>query len=370
MSELYIGLMSGTSVDGIDAALVDFSGEKLELIAFDYQPFAEELKTKIQQISLANQPLLLSDYGALDCELGHLFADAVNKLLEKSGISKHKIKAVGSHGQTVYHQPNTALPFSLQIGDPNVITEKTGITTVADFRRRDMAAFGQGAPLAPAFHQAVFANSKKSVTVVNIGGIANITVLSQNQIIAFDTGTGNTLMDYWINKHLNLAYDKNGDWGRSGAVIPELLTQFKQAEYFTAPPPKSTGKEYFSVSWLEQHLSLIESYKAEDVQATLCHLTAETINDAIANHAPDTEQVLVCGGGAHNEYLMELLAKSNYPVSSTEDYGVHPDHVEAIAFAWLARQTMNNLSGNLTQVTGAKTPCVLGGIYPGIRGLF
>lgn len=367
MSELYIGLMSGTSVDGIDAALVDFSGEKLRLVAFDYQPFTEEIKTKIQHISSANQPLLLSDYGALDCELGNLSADAVNQLLEKAGISASAIKAVGSHGQTVYHQPNTILPFSLQIGDPNVIAEKTGITTVADFRRRDMAAGGQGAPLAPAFHQAIFSNTEKNVTVVNIGGIANITVLSEEKIIAFDTGTGNTLMDYWIKKHLDFAYDKNGDWARTGKVIPELLAQFKQAEYFSAPPPKSTGKEYFSVEWLENHLQAFGDLKAEDVQATLCHLTAETINDAIANHAPDTEQVLVCGGGAHNAYLMELLATPNYAVSSTEAYGVHPDHVEAIAFAWLARQTMNNLAGNLTQVTGAKAPCVLGGIYPGIR---
>lgn len=365
MSELYIGLMSGTSVDGIDAALVDFSGEKLELVAFDYQPFTEEIKTKIQVISTANQQLLLSDYGALDCELGNLFADAVNNLLKKAGVSASAIKAVGSHGQTVYHQPSTDLPFSLQIGDPNVIAEQTGITTVADFRRRDMAARGQGAPLAPAFHQAIFANDEKNVTVVNIGGIANITVLSEEKIIAFDTGTGNTLMDYWIKKHLDFSYDKNGDWAKTGKVIPELLTQFKQAEYFAAPPPKSTGKEYFSVTWLEQHLNVLVDYKPEDVQATLCHLTAETINEAIANHAPDTEQVLVCGGGAHNAYLMELLASGNYAVSSTENYGIHPDHVEAIAFAWLARQTMNNLAGNLTQVTGAKASCVLGGIYPG-----
>ena len=369
MSELYIGLMSGTSVDGIDAALVDFSGETLKLIAFDYQPFAEEIKSKIHRISCANQPLLLSDYGALDCELGHLFADAVNKLLEKSGVSKSEIKAVGSHGQTVYHQPNTALPFSLQIGDPNVIAEKTGITTVADFRRRDMAAYGQGAPLAPAFHQAIFAHDKKNITVVNIGGIANITILSEEKIIAFDTGTGNTLMDYWIKKHLDFSYDKNGEWAKTGTVIPELLAQFKQAEYFSAPPPKSTGKEYFSVTWLEQHLNVLVDYKPEDVQATLCHLTAETINDAIANHAPNTEQVLVCGGGAHNAYLMDLLASGDYAVNSTEDFGVHPDHMEAIAFAWLARQTMNNLAGNLTQVTGAKTPVILGGIYPGMTGL-
>ena len=369
MSELYIGLMSGTSVDGIDTALVDFSSEKPQLIAFDYQPFSEEIKTKIQRISLANQPLLLSDYGALDCKLGRLFADAVNNLLKKSGISADKIKAIGSHGQTVYHQPDTDFPFSLQISDPNIIAQKTGITTVADFRRRDMAAGGQGAPLAPAFHQAVFARSEKNVTLVNIGGIANVTALMPDKIIAFDTGPGNTLMDYWIKKQLNREYDANGDWAKTGKVIPELLARFKQADYFAAPPPKSTGKEYFSVAWLEQHLSLFDNHKAEDVQATLCHLTAETINEAMANYAPETEQLLVCGGGVHNDYLMKLLAGKNYSVSSTEEYGVHPDQMEAIAFAWLARQTLNNLSGNLTQVTGAKTPVILGGIYPGIKGL-
>jgi anhydro-N-acetylmuramic acid kinase len=367
MSELYIGLMSGTSVDGIDAALVDFSGEKLNLIAFDYQPFTDELKNKIRHISCANQLLLLSDYGTLDCELGHLFANSVNNLLKKSGLPASEVTAVGSHGQTVYHQPNTALPFSLQIGDPNVIAEKTGITTIADFRRRDMAAGGQGAPLAPAFHQAMFANGGKNVTVVNIGGIANITVLSKDNIIAFDTGTGNTLMDYWIKKNRNQDYDKNGDWAKTGNLIPRLLAQFKQADYFIAPPPKSTGKEYFSVEWLENHLAKFSSYKAEDVQTTLCYLTAETINEAIANHAPATEQVLVCGGGAHNAYLMKLLETSAYNVNSTEDYGVHPDHVEAIAFAWLARQTMNHLAGNLTQVTGAKSPVILGGIYSGTK---
>jgi anhydro-N-acetylmuramic acid kinase len=363
MTEFYIGLMSGTSVDGIDAALVDLSNEHVRLIAFDYQPFSESLKTKIRHISTANQAILLSDYGALDCELGYTFAEAVNRLLAKSGYSSTDIQAVGSHGQTVYHQPNTRFPFSLQIGDPNVIAQKTGITTVADFRRRDMVVGGQGAPLAPAFHQAIFARHGKKVTVINIGGIANITVLSENQILAFDTGTGNTLMDYWIYQHQQRAYDKNGNWASTGNVIPELLAALKAADYFAVPPPKSTGKEYFSVAWLEKHLQILDTYKPEDVQTTLCHLTAETINDAIATHAPDTEQVLVCGGGAHNTYLMSLLKNPAYKVDSTEVYGVHPNHVEAIAFAWLARQTMNGFSGNLTEVTGATTPVVLGGVY-------
>jgi anhydro-N-acetylmuramic acid kinase len=354
--------MSGTSVDGIDAGLVDFSYPHPKLIASAYQPFANEIKSKIQRISV-NQSLLLTDYGALDTELGHLFADAVNHLLAKSGLPARAIQAIGSHGQTVYHQPGTDFPFSLQLGDPNIIAQKTGITTVADFRRRDIAAGGQGAPLAPAFHQAVFGNLDKKITVVNIGGIANITVLSEHKIIAFDTGTGNTLLDYWCQKQQSQPYDKNGDWGKTGMVIPELLSRFKQADYFALPLPKSTGKEYFSVAWLEQHLAAVPDAKAEDVQATLCHLTADTICEAVKHYAPHTEELLICGGGVHNLYSLGLLQTHGYQVSSTAKYGIDPDYMEAMAFAWLARQTMNHLTGNLPPVTGAKAEVVLGGVY-------
>ncbi len=363
MSDFYIGLMSGTSVDGIDAALVDFSPKKPKLIAFEYLPFSAEIKEKIQRLS-SNHALLLKEYGALDCQLGHLFADIVNQLLNKAALPSAKIIAIGSHGQTLFHDPNSSHPFSLQIGDPNIIAEKTNITTVADFRRRDIAANGQGAPLTPAFHQAIFQSLNRNICVVNIGGIANITALSNQKVIAFDTGTGNTLMDYWCQKHLNQTYDNNGEWANNGKVIPALLKTFKAADYFQLSPPKSTGKEYFSSEWLENNLGKNSLYKTEDVQATLCQLTADTIIEAIQKYASETEELLICGGGAHNQHLFSLLEQHHYVVNSTEKYGIHPDHVEAMAFAWLARQTMNNLSGNLIEVTGANTPVILGGIYP------
>ena len=362
MAELYIGLMSGTSVDGIDAGLVDFSLEKPKLIAFEYLPFSSALKNKIEALTLIST-ISLSDYGELDCELGHLFAQIVNRLLDKVNIHHSNIIAIGSHGQTLYHAPNSAFPFSLQIGDPNIIAEKTKITTIADFRRRDIAAKGQGAPLAPAFHQAIFKSSYRKTCIVNIGGIANITVLSEQKLIAFDTGTGNTLMDYWCQKHLNQAYDKNGDWAKSGQVMPLLLKNLKQADYFKQPPPKSTGKEYFSSEWLEQHLTVFSSFQAQDVQATLCQLTADSIAEAIQKYAESIDQLLVCGGGVHNHYLLTLLAAKNYSVHSTTKEGINPDYVEAMAFAWLAKQTMNHLAGNLVEVTGANTPVILGGIY-------
>ena len=363
MAELYIGLMSGTSVDGIDAGIVDFSHPKPKLIAFECTAFPIELKDKIKQLS-AHQALLLKDYGALDCQLGHLFADAVNQLLKKSGITAAEIIAIGSHGQTLFHEPNTTLPFSLQIGDPNIIVEKTNITTVADFRRRDIAANGQGAPLAPAFHQAMFESLQQTTCVVNIGGIANITLKSNDKLIAFDTGVGNTLMDYWCQKHLNKAYDDKGNWAKSGTVIPQLLQKFKQANYFQLPAPKSTGKEYFSIQWLKDHLNNFSNAKPQDIQATLCQLTAESIVDAIKNNCHNIDELLICGGGVHNQYLLTLLQRFGYHVNSTEKAGIHPDHVEAIAFAWLAKQTINHKTGNLPEVTGANRDVILGGIFP------
>lgn len=363
MAELYIGLMSGTSVDGIDAGLVDFSAHKPKLIAFEYLPFSSVLKNKIEVLTSIST-ISLSDYGELDCELGHLFAQVVNRLLDRAGVHYSNIIAIGSHGQTLYHAPNSSFPFSLQIGDPNVIAEKTKITTVADFRRRDIAAKGQGAPLAPSFHQAVFTSSHQKNCIVNIGGIANITVLSsERKLIAFDTGTGNTLMDYWCQKNLGQAYDKNGDWAKSGQVIPALLKNFKQADYFKLPPPKSTGKEYFSSEWLMQHLTTFSTFPTQDIQATLCQLTADSITDAIQKYAGSIDELLVCGGGVHNHHLLTLLATQDYQVHSTAKEGINPDYVEAMAFAWLAKQTMNHLAGNLVEVTGANAPVILGGIY-------
>ncbi len=357
--------MSGTSIDGIDAGLIDFSDGKISLIDFHYQPFYPQLRKRIHDISQPDQPILLRDYGHLDSHLGQLFAEAALALLTKANIPPSQIKAIGSHGQTVYHDPIAEHGFSLQIGDPNRIAQITGITTIADFRRRDIAAGGQGAPLVPAFHQAIFAESGVPITVVNIGGIANITIMDGDNVLGFDTGPGNTLMDIWCQQHLNQAYDRNGDWATSGQVNSELLKTFANDKYFRLPPPKSTGKEHFSAVWLEQKLKHFSNLKAEDTQATLCQLTADSITNAINQHAPNNKLTLICGGGAHNKRLIKSLEQNlNAPLLSTASRGIDPDHVEAIAFAWLARQTLNGLPGNLCRVTGADSTVILGGIYP------
>jgi anhydro-N-acetylmuramic acid kinase len=366
MTELYIGLMSGTSLDGIDAALVEFRNDKLQLIEFVYQPFSDTLRNRLEQLSDVNAMLFLKEYGSMDAELGLLFTRTVETLLAKANIPAAAIQAIGSHGQTLYHEPNEPCAFSLQIGDPNIIAETTGITTVADFRRRDLAAGGQGAPLVPSFHQAVFSHPINHRCVVNIGGIANITILPPDQsapVIGFDTGPGNILLNQWIQKHRSLNYDAQGDWAKTGEIDFELVARLKNDPYFQAAPAKSTGKEYFSLAWIYQNINVTD-YKAEDIQATLSYLTATTITDAIKKYSPETEHVLICGGGIHNDYLLQLIEQNlPCPVSSTEVYGIHPDHVEAMAFAWLARQTLNHKTGNLKEVTGAERNVILGGIY-------
>lgn len=374
MRELYIGLMSGTSTDGIDAALVEFVGDNFQLLAFEYTAFSEATKKDIQDLSTPDSAIKLENYGSLDSKLGQLFAKACTSLLKNNNISGSKVTAIGNHGQTVYHAPQLTSAFSLQIGDPNIIAEETGITTIADFRRRDIAAGGQGAPLVPAFHQAAFSKtfnlSKQNICIVNIGGIANITYLSENNATGFDTGPGNTFMDYWTQKNLNTAYDKHGAWAKSGTSIQNLVSNLKQDAYFKIPSPKSTGKEYFSIDWLNNHLQKFSHCQAKDIQASLCQFTAETIAEAIYVQSTKTDHTLICGGGVHNKYLVELISKQlPHPVSSSAEFGINPDHVEAIAFAWLARQTIHNLSGNLIEVTGANRPVILGGIYPGKEGL-
>lgn len=367
MSARYIGLMSGTSLDGIDAALVDFGDNAIRLVDFVYRPFSDTLKDALQRLSQAEALISLREFGSLDVELGHCFAEATRALLEQSGTPAASIRAIGSHGQTVYHAPDCHRPFTLQIGDPNVIAELTGITTIADFRRRDLAAGGQGAPLVPAFHQAVFGDGGLHRCIVNIGGIANMTVLSADAsapVIGFDTGPGNTLMDLWMLRHKQRRYDGGGAWAKSGTVCGPLLRQWLQDPYFKMPAPKSTGKEYFSLDWLTQYGDL-NGYRPEDIQASLASLTALSIASAIEHYAPETEQVLVCGGGVHNDYLLALLKQHlRCPLASTEIGGIHPDHVEAMAFAWLARQTALGLPGNLKTVTGATRAVILGGVYP------
>ncbi|MDO8939208.1 MAG: anhydro-N-acetylmuramic acid kinase [Methylicorpusculum sp.] len=369
MSEFYIGLMSGTSLDGIDAALIDFSELKPKFVAFDYCPYEPAFKSRLARLTSTQEPIRLEDYGTVDTQLGRQFAQSVLKLLSKANIPSQTIKAIGSHGHTIYHAPDLNSAFSLQIGDPNIIAETTGITTVADFRRRDIAAKGQGAPLVPAFHHAFFGKHQENRVVVNIGGIANITVLpgtSIDKVIGFDTGPGNGLMDQWIKHHKDLDFDANGDWASSGQLLTNVMTQLLSDDYFNHPAPKSTGKEYFSLDWLHKKVKGLADYNPNDIQCCLCHLTAQSLADAINRYAHKTDLILICGGGVHNAFLMDLLKqKSRCKVLSTEHFNLHPDHVEATAFAWLARQTMNHQPGNLKSVTGANKAVVLGAIYQG-----
>lgn len=347
-------------MDGIDIAIVDFSAEPLKLIA----TYSQEIPAKLRQNLMAlctpsdNE---ITKLGQADHELGLLFAKAVHNALNKASLKPSDIKAIGSHGQTVRHVPNTEFPFTLQIADPNIIAEITGITTVADFRRRDMAAGGQGAPLVPGFHNVFFRKAGQNRIVLNIGGIANVTVLNQKPIIGFDTGPGNTLLDAWCFKHLNQNYDHDGAWAASAKVLPKLLEKLLADPYFKKPSPKSTGREYFNLAWLAKFLN---DEKPEDVQATLLALTVQSIANE-AKKYPDCQELIVCGGGAHNTYLMQELKKacSNIQVISSEDLGINPSWVEAIAFAWLAKQSLEKKPGNITSVTGAKREVILGGVY-------
>lgn len=362
MSELYIGLMSGTSVDGIDAAVVDFSQAQPTLIAQQYSPYSADFRQRILALCRPGNDEV-NRLGELDILLGKQFAKTTQVLLAHHKINPQKIRAIGSHGHSIRHHPERG--FTLQIGDPNIIAAETGITTVADFRRRDLAFGGQGAPLVPAFHQAIFSDASVNRVIVNIGGIANITLLPKEKnlpVFGFDTGPGNTLLDAWAEKQLQQPRDEQGAFARSGTAQPELLTRLLNDAFFKMPAPKSTGPEYFNLTWLESFLPA--TIQARDVQTTLVELTARSIIAAIKPHF-STAEIYVCGGGVHNTYLMQRLrdAAMHYSVASTEKLGIHPDWVEAMAFAWLAKQTLAGKPGNLTAVTGAKQASILGGVY-------
>lgn len=365
---LFLGLMSGTSVDGVDAALVAFDGGFPALIAARSHAIPVQLRRELIALTTSDREAL-DRLWQLDVAVGELFADAALELLREAGREPPEITAIGSHGQTVRHRPQPPRPYSVQLGDPNVIAERTGITTVADFRRRDVAAGGQGAPLVPAFHAAVFGKPGRPRAVVNIGGIANLTTLpgeAAGTVTGFDTGPGNVLLDAWADLQLGAAMDRNGEWAASGAVDEALLRRLRADEYFGQPPPKSTGRERFNASWLQRALADAAPVPAPaDVQRTLCELTASTVAEAIERCAAPTGEVLVCGGGARNPVLMGALQAclSGRPVRSTAEAGLDPDWVEAMAFAWLARQTLEGRAGNLPAVTGAARAVVLGGIY-------
>ncbi|NOY63449.1 MAG: anhydro-N-acetylmuramic acid kinase [Gammaproteobacteria bacterium] len=364
---LYIGLISGTSMDAVDAVLVSFEENTPSLIAAHAQPIPQALRRDLLQLCHHGD---LDQFGRLDIKVARLFAAAVTSLLAQAQLPASAITAIGSHGQTVRHRPAQSEPFTLQIGDPNTIAELTGITTVADFRRRDMAAGGQGAPLLPIFHDALLRHHSESRVVLNLGGIANITLLpsaDDEAVSGFDTGPANTLLDAWAQRHLNSAHDINGAWAATGTVDDALLEQLLDDAYFRAPPPKSTGIEHFNIEWLEKRLDKHRQLGPQDVQRTLTELTATTVCQAIDQHATNARQVIVCGGGVHNSLLMERLAAHAQPraLCSSAKYGVDPDMMEAMAFAWLAQQRLSSTPINLPSITGASHPVVLGGIYAG-----
>jgi anhydro-N-acetylmuramic acid kinase len=367
MAEYYIGLMSGTSMDALDAVLVDFSVPPLQILATHSRTLPDELRQQLLTLATPGENELERAAQA-DILFARFSAETVNALLATTTIPARQIQAIGSHGQTIRHGPDANPAYTVQIGDGNTLAQVTGITTIADFRRRDMVVGGQGAPLVPAFHQSLFQSSNSKRVILNIGGMSNISILStdpEKPAGGFDTGPGNVLMDGWIQHCRNETYDHNGTWARSGILNNDLLEQLLADPYFTKAPPKSTGREHFNQDWLQAHLSNSQIDQA-DVQATLCELTARSIVSAIGQHASGCRELLVCGGGAENGYLMERLTSllPTCQVHSTANYGLDPRWVEAAAFAWLARQTLNSLPGNLPAVTGAREAVILGAIYP------
>lgn len=371
MSQLYIGLMSGTSMDGVDVALVDFSGLHPRLLDCQSFPYPTALLDELHQLCAPsdNEIVLM---GRADRAVAEVFAQATLHVLKDNYIRPDQVTALGSHGQTIRHVPFGEHSFTVQIGDPNTLAVLTGIDVVADFRRKDIALGGQGAPLVPAFHKAVFGHPNQARIVVNIGGIANITYLpklASTEVLGYDTGPGNTLMDMWCSKHTGQPFDYKGEWAAQSTASLSLLKVLSQHPYFSAKPPKSTGRELFNLTWLEQQIAthgIIAS--PPEVQATLAMLTGQSIANEIL-HFPDVEQVYVCGGGAKNEFLIECLESLLHEceVVTTEELGIAPDAVEAMAFAWLAYAFVNNIDGNIASVTGASRNAVLGTFCPGKR---
>ena len=368
MTELYLGLMSGTSMDGVDAALCEFAdGRFRRVIAAHSRRYEPKLRRALLQLQRDKPALTLERLAGLDHAVARTFARTAADLLKRERIDSARVRAIGSHGQTVFHDPSGARS-SMQLGDPSLIAAQTGVTTVADFRRADIARGGQGAPLVPAFHHAVFASAGERRCVVNIGGIANITVLpgaDSAAVRGFDTGPGNGLMDEWIQARRGKPYDRAGRWAAAGTVDAGLLRALVADPWFRRKPPKSTGRDTFNLRWARRRFPRLGSLRPEIVQRTFAELTAASIAAAIRTHAPGTTRVLVCGGGGENALLMQRLGELVAPAAleSTADHGLDPRHVEAAAFAWLAARTINGLPGNVPAVTGAARAAVLGGIY-------
>lgn len=365
MDHLHIGIMSGTSLDGVDIALTRFSEQprRATLVGALCMPFSSSLRNDLLSLCQPGADEIRRAGLAAE-QWARLAAEGVHRLLARHDVEATRISAIGSHGQTIRHHPESG--FSVQIGAPALLAELCGIEVITDFRSRDLAAGGQGAPLVPAFHAWLLQDPAQSRALVNVGGFANLTLLgTDGRIRGFDSGPGNVLMDHWAQRHIGQPFDSNGDWARTGQVLPELLEQMLADTYFQRPAPKSTGREYFHEDWLQQHLSRRNAAPA-DVQATLLELTARTIADALASCGPLPAALHVCGGGAHNGLLLERLQSllGDCRVSTTAQLGVDPDWMEAMAFAWLAWRCQQRLSGNLPAVTGARGERILGAIYP------
>jgi len=370
-TDRFIGIMSGTSMDGADAVLVDFSGARPTVLAAAHEPFPPSLRDAFGELQQPGEDEIHREALAANA-LARVYAACVASLLRDAGLAAEGIAAIGAHGQTIRHRPGLfdGTGYTRQSQQPALLAELTGIDVVADFRSRDVAAGGQGAPLVPALHQALFGDAAEARVVCNIGGISNISVLPDNRgaVIGFDCGPGNALLDYWIGQHRGLPFDSNGEWAASGRVDEALLADCLADPYFSAPPPKSTGRDLFHPGWLAARLDPFRSrpLAPADVQATLAALTAEAIARDVRQHAPAARCVIVCGGGARNGFIMQRLAEAlpGTAVQTSDDYGVPVSQVEAIAFAWLARQCLRRAPGNVPTVTGAAGPRVLGAVYP------
>lgn len=381
---LYLGLISGTSADGIDVALVRFAddtaGLRCELLLGRTYRWDDALRTRLLALGQGSDTTSLDELGTLDVQVAHAFAAGALRLLDEAGLAAAQVAALGSHGQTVRHRPLGAsgdgpagqqrVPFTWQLGDGNVIAERTGIVTVADFRRRDVAAGGHGAPLLPALHAALLRMADEDRAVLNLGGIANLTLLPRSGgtdpgvVRGFDTGPANALLDAWCERHLGHAFDADGAFAASGQIDATLLARLLDEPWFALPPPKSSGREQFHLDWLASRLH--GDQPAGDVQATLLELTAVSIADALRAQQAQTQRLIVCGGGVHNPLLLQRIAAHlpGIAVESSALHGLDPDFVEAIGFAWLARETLAGRPGNLPAVTGARGPRVLGAVYP------
>lgn len=353
-------------MDGIDAIAVSFKNNQIQQLGALVHPYTQNCRDKM--LTIQTQDISLNQIGQLDTLIAEQFAQAASLLIEKLSIDKNQIEAIGSHGQTLKHDPNCSHPFSLQLGNPSLIAERTGITTIANFRQKDIAAGGQGAPLVPAFHQAWLSHITVPAVVLNLGGIANLTVLDQGLTLptmGFDCGPANTLMDAWMRREYQQPYDTNGQSARTGQVNTDLLDQLLDHDYFKQTPPKSADIDQFSLQWLDSILNNLPVINTDDVTKTLCELTVSSVATAIKRYAPTTQTVIACGGGCKNSFLMETLKASINPIKleMSDDYGVNTDWVEAVAFAWLAKQTLLQLPGNAPLATGAHHECILGGIY-------